>query len=231
MTFDLNEARRLHERSKSNPKVCGTCVHPTQPNYMHLWPCPTAVALGATGRSEWVGVLPGVGVLMIPDTVTTSGGDAVCGRDSDCIMSDGHEGYCMFPDGMDDALEPESPYVELCGDRGPYDTSCILLKSHDTWCRDDDERGWQASHEQPKGRETTLTGSPCPGHVLSEAGVRVCDMATGHIGACHYRDMDDATPRCDAKLDTLSCVLPTGHVTEPAQLCSHLSPTGTMWGP
>lgn len=53
MPLDLNEARRLHDRDPNNPEACPTCIHPENPHQMARWPCATALALGATGRSEW----------------------------------------------------------------------------------------------------------------------------------------------------------------------------------
>lgn len=41
----LAAARALHERADWDPSICPTCKE--------AWPCDTAVALGATGRSEW----------------------------------------------------------------------------------------------------------------------------------------------------------------------------------
>jgi hypothetical protein len=48
---NLNEARALHDRHPDNPATCLTC----RDNHGNgtTWPCPTAFALGATGRSEW----------------------------------------------------------------------------------------------------------------------------------------------------------------------------------
>lgn len=49
--MNLTEGRRLHDRDPNNPAHCATC---TTGNGMPLeWPCLTAIALGATGRSEW----------------------------------------------------------------------------------------------------------------------------------------------------------------------------------
>lgn len=47
----LNAARALHERDEDDPRYCTTCgdVNTATGD----WPCPTATALGATGRSEW----------------------------------------------------------------------------------------------------------------------------------------------------------------------------------
>lgn len=46
----LNAARALHERADWDPAYCPTCCEAG--NHVK-WPCPTALALGATGRSEW----------------------------------------------------------------------------------------------------------------------------------------------------------------------------------
>lgn len=48
----LNAARALHERGTNDPSMCDTCTDSTGMNPV-FWPCPTATALGATGRSEW----------------------------------------------------------------------------------------------------------------------------------------------------------------------------------
>lgn len=53
MPLDLNDARRLHDRDPNNPDACPTCIDPENPHQMARWPCATALALGATGRSEW----------------------------------------------------------------------------------------------------------------------------------------------------------------------------------
>lgn len=44
--MNLAHARALHERSGDDPRWCSTCTG-------EEWPCSTALALGATGRSEW----------------------------------------------------------------------------------------------------------------------------------------------------------------------------------
>lgn len=51
----LTAARALHERSDHTPGDCGTCS--TGDRYV-AWPCDTAKALGATGRSEWTTPAP-----------------------------------------------------------------------------------------------------------------------------------------------------------------------------
>jgi hypothetical protein len=51
----LNAARALHDRNPNDPRTCPTCT--TEMNPIE-WPCPTATALGATGRSEWTTPTP-----------------------------------------------------------------------------------------------------------------------------------------------------------------------------
>lgn len=53
MPLDLTAARALHDRDPNNPEACPTCASDTDPHQMARWPCATALALGATGRSEW----------------------------------------------------------------------------------------------------------------------------------------------------------------------------------
>lgn len=53
MPLDLNAARALHDRDPNNPEACPTCTSDTDPHQMARWPCTTALALGATGRTEW----------------------------------------------------------------------------------------------------------------------------------------------------------------------------------
>lgn len=55
MTFDLEAARALHDRDEHGN--CDTCTDPAGA-YPVRWPCPTATALGATGRTEWAGPHP-----------------------------------------------------------------------------------------------------------------------------------------------------------------------------
>lgn len=52
MTFDLDAARTLHDREPHNPLRCRSRCTDEDTN-PYTWPCPTATALGATGRSEW----------------------------------------------------------------------------------------------------------------------------------------------------------------------------------
>lgn len=70
----LTAARALHERSDHTPGDCGTCS--TGDRYV-AWPCDTAKALGATGRSEW----------------TTPAPEGPCGatrQDYPCSLTAGH---------------------------------------------------------------------------------------------------------------------------------------------
>lgn len=48
----LSAARALHDRDPNRPAYCATCLNSNTGDQTE-WPCPTATALGATGRSEW----------------------------------------------------------------------------------------------------------------------------------------------------------------------------------
>lgn len=80
MPLDIEAARRLHDRGENNPAHCDTCTDPagTHPVY---WPCPTAVALGATGRSEW-------------DDAAATGGTCACGHARGTHKHDTHCRNC-----------------------------------------------------------------------------------------------------------------------------------------
>ena len=81
MTFDLGEARRLH--SPNEYMKCQTC---DTNDRMASWPCATAIALGATGRPEWLNAPP-----PDPDTATrctSRGGDP----EGQCLHTTGHPG-------------------------------------------------------------------------------------------------------------------------------------------
>jgi hypothetical protein len=54
--LDLNAARALHDRDPGDPARCRICHVIDGGN----WPCDTAVALGATGRTEWEDATPGL---------------------------------------------------------------------------------------------------------------------------------------------------------------------------
>lgn len=77
MTLDLDAARRLHERATYDPEHCATCTGDT-------WPCATATALGATGRSEWANTPPG------PAAGAVCGAVAYGDPDAPCIELPGH---------------------------------------------------------------------------------------------------------------------------------------------
>lgn len=76
MTLDLNEARQLHDRDPDDPGHCLTCRDDT--GACVPWPCPTAIALGATGRSEWDDASP--------NRCGSTGGDP----EARCIHTTGH---------------------------------------------------------------------------------------------------------------------------------------------
>ncbi|MCC2594718.1 hypothetical protein LKO27_15060 [Tessaracoccus sp. OS52] len=73
MTFDLDAARALHDRNPDDPGTCATCRDSMA--YAASWPCPTATALGATGRSEWTGptdpIVAAMEAAMHPDIAAT----------------------------------------------------------------------------------------------------------------------------------------------------------------
>lgn len=78
MTLDLTEARRLHDRNPNDPRYCATCGTFNDPagTYPVKWPCPTAIALGATGRSEWSNTVRDDQCSNDPDTWS----DCTCGH-------------------------------------------------------------------------------------------------------------------------------------------------------
>jgi hypothetical protein len=51
LLVNLTQARTLHDRDEDDPTHCLTCRDDNGDSTP--WPCPTATALGATGRSEW----------------------------------------------------------------------------------------------------------------------------------------------------------------------------------
>lgn len=65
--MNLDEARRLHDRDEYYPDKCGTCGD-ANAGTLANWPCPTATALGATGRSEWLGVITFDNTVELRDT-------------------------------------------------------------------------------------------------------------------------------------------------------------------
>ena len=87
MTLDLNEARRLHDRDPDDPGHCLTCRDDT--GACVPWPCPTAIALGATGRSEWA--TPAQCDTARPDEADRQYITA-------CILPTGHPGLHQDPD-------------------------------------------------------------------------------------------------------------------------------------
>lgn len=90
----LTAARALHERADYAQDSCETCS--TNDRYVK-WPCDTAKALGATGRSEWF--TPGT--IILCGAIRTEGDDA-CFESFEkypCRLAAGHSGTHMDQDG------------------------------------------------------------------------------------------------------------------------------------
>ena len=83
MPIDLDAARRLHDRDPYNPRACVTC-HEGRGGEVD-WPCPTALALGSTGRSEWIGTPSSICGATMGTTTTED-------QDLPCIRQPGHTG-------------------------------------------------------------------------------------------------------------------------------------------
>jgi hypothetical protein len=97
----LNAARALHERGETDPRFCDTCTDSAGHNPVY-WPCPTATALGATGRSEWHNTPNPCATGCPPQTVCDDcqpGDDRdACGAEPPnggeaCRLPDDHPGY------------------------------------------------------------------------------------------------------------------------------------------
>src|SRR5262245_37255423 len=80
----LNAARALHERGEYDPRNCDTCSDSDGHNPVP-WPCPTATALGATGRSEWA-TPPAT-----PNDITHYRGEELIA--APCTRTPGHSGH------------------------------------------------------------------------------------------------------------------------------------------
>lgn len=81
----LDAARALHERAEHAPSDCVTCS--TNDRYAP-WPCDTAKALGATGRSEWKNPGPA------PCDVAHAHAESY-----PCVLNSGHDGSHVDRDG------------------------------------------------------------------------------------------------------------------------------------
>lgn len=142
MTLNLDEARRLHDRDPGNPARCAICHYIDGDN----WPCATATALGATGRSEWLDTHPDTN----PDGPCTCGHargthkqDVLCRNcdcdtyqedtpSPDCTMNHPHPGHCTNPN-------------DPCGDpNGKYPQQpCVLRHEHWDAHVDRDGNRWE----------------------------------------------------------------------------------------
>lgn len=157
MPLDLTAARALHDRDPNNPDACPTCIDPENPHQMARWPCATALALGATGRSEWEDGPVGTGTLLLPkiiefdprtETVTPDGtvvtttptpdGPALTrwpNNDNPCPLTSTSRGYlhkCVLQNGhlMPHHLGGEQSYTP-CQHEYPGSYQCALGNGHD----------------------------------------------------------------------------------------------------
>ena len=89
----LEAARALHDRDPINPGNCATCRGDGMQEFAD-WPCPTAIALGATGRSEWAAPEPDpafCGAISDErDGAPMLGGPEIVHADLPCTLDAGH---------------------------------------------------------------------------------------------------------------------------------------------
>lgn len=205
MTFDLATARALHERCPYDPQHCTTCR-------TEEWPCATALALGATGRSEWTGPtapivaameaamhpdIDATGMVIIPKTIEYD-------PNTERVTPDGTvHPICLHPE---DHADPE----DLCGADAcafreghtsrhhtiygvPFDRSSGLLRCATDGCVQDrhadtvlhltDAGIWFNTHHT-----TTGTTIPAPICAHDHPTGRRCQRPADHDGL--HRELD-----------------------------------------
>lgn len=123
MPLNLNEARRLHDRGQNNPAHCDTCTDPAGAHPVY-WPCPTATALGATGRTEW-------------DNTTTSCDTPRPDEDdhqytTTCVRLAGHNGPHQDYDGGEWTDTPTDSTDPRCLEPHPHPGHCTTPNDPDT---------------------------------------------------------------------------------------------------
>lgn len=152
MNLNLAEARRLHDRDPNNPARCAICHYIDGDN----WPCATAIALGATGRSEWLDTHPdtnhdgpctcghvpdGIGFNVTPCTLPMSHtGDHANRTYKWHYTGTGHDGWQIS------RHRPTDPTPDACGDtNGKYKElqPCLLAPQHWDVHVDRDGNRWE----------------------------------------------------------------------------------------
>lgn len=89
----LNAARALHDRNPNDPRDCTTCIDSLGNGIP--WPCATATALGATGRTEWATPVRPTNIRRTPPTcgvAQLANADFTDAADWPCVRRIGHSG-------------------------------------------------------------------------------------------------------------------------------------------
>lgn len=223
MTFNLDAARALHDRDAAYSPYCASrCTDNDRQPY--TWPCPTATALGATGRSEWLDptddtnrnrvhidktgwyyIGPGLGLK--PDTTTVANFDTApeCGTQTRapehgliiCGRPPGHVGYHRGTAPCGDNYHWKPGEQVACTSHSPGQLPCELPTGHPHAHRN-------GPHAWPY--------DPCPKPSLIH-GEKQCILANHHEGPCLYTLTGTDIERCTTTRDDMACALLAGHGT------------------
>lgn len=234
MTFDLAAARALHDRDPENPYACRTCRDSyAQPA---SWPCPTATALGATGRSEWVGPTHNTIAEQLCAIVDANVWDAGTLITTPMCAHDHVSGRrCQRPadhDGLHRELDPvrwDDQGTIRCLTTRPDGEECSKVHAHDgphDYGRTDAAEcpslspGGKQCEADPGHDGLHYHGplyrwhpSPCRHTSTDQNGQPTsCVLADAHHGVCYFRSARHDTPHCQpADPGSMTCALRAGH--------------------
>jgi hypothetical protein len=217
VTFDLDAARALHDRDPQEPGNCISCRYDNTPGYTG-WPCPTATALGATGRTEWDGPPNGFhwhtfDPKPTPDALSDTLLEAMS------AVSAAGTGTLYVPKIIeyDPATEhitatgvaPRPDAYTTCGayeTPGDIDYPCILITEHYGPHIDRDGDMWDNPDDPELTTPWLNAEDPCRYGYVEGREARSCVFANDHLGDHYYVDVpthEECTPS--------TCPLPKNH--------------------
>lgn len=199
--FDLAAARTLHDREPHNPIRCRSRCTDEDTN-PYTWPCPTATALGATGRSEWADApsasttTPRITLDMAMKAIDAGIIPAEPCPIAGCIHRAAHDGPCATLATVRFDSTPAFP--SICNATSPGGKTCQRIHGHsDPHHRHGDSVYW--------------TDYPCR---RTSSFASHCILNRGHLGPCRPTTTPGDLERCaiNSPEDRNPCALSAGHI-------------------
>lgn len=217
----LNAARALHDRDPNGPSWCLTC---REPDGDHTeWPCPTATALGATGRSEWT--------MATVDTIDLSGLPATLTPEQYTRLEEtmrqkmtGLPDGTLTPDRCGTVRTPWEWATAGCTpETNPTNYPCTRDHGHPGAHIDTDNETWTTPRTPAGHTQWPNHQDPCTTPSISAPGAKHCIHHDRHTGPHHFEWDGDYTPCGHPGPTGTTCVLGTEHTTH------HSNIHGTEW--